>query len=39
MLNTVAASADAVQHSSEFDSLRASGVEAGPLTADLKACR
>ena len=39
MLNTALASADAVQHNSESDPWRAVGMEAGPVTADLKAFR
>ena len=40
MLNTaLAAAADAVQNSSEFDPWRAIGVEAGPVIADLMSCR
>ena len=39
LLNTAIASADAVQHNSEFDpSLKAIGMEAGSVTADLEAC-
>ena len=38
MLNTSFASADAVQHSSEFNPWRAIVVETVPVIADLKAC-
>ena len=39
MLNAAVAAADAVRHSSKFDSWGAIGVEAGPVLADLRSCR
>ena len=39
MLNTTVTAADAVRHSSKFDSLWENGVEAGPVVADLMSCR
>ena len=39
MLNTAVSAADAVQNNAVFKSWEAIGVEAGPITADLKSCR
>ena len=39
LVKTAVAVADVVRHNSEFDPWGSAGVEAGPLTADLKSCR
>ena len=39
MLNTAVTAADVVQNSARFDPCGASGIEAGPLFAELKSCR